>query len=312
MPLNSNQAGAVERFDPGSGQTVGFVQISSGRTGFAWQDAFKLAAAGGSTGVARAAAVAQSLNSLFAQTARDADFITPSIVYADPAVWPAGAYAVVWTDVRSSDTCTAPRDFSTPECLYAGCGLTIQTCRPDVPAYPKRDKATYQTDLVYIRTEDRAIYGNDVPWDLALYMANRLRLWIDGTDMRGRTFTPLADPVASLHNYTGGTVSRTGTFYAGGELLNIAGSCNAGAENIHTADLTCAIDYVSQNDPLGCYAWVKITDPRNGKNIAARITDQAPAGTVDGMLGGLGWYFRSQDPDFPNGCYNGTMNVGAL
>lgn len=314
MPLGTtNLARAEQRLDDsGTGWQVGWLQIKSQRTLDTWQDAFKLALYGSFAGVDRAQSLANVLNSLFSETTRDADFITPSVVYADPAIWPNGAYSLVWTNPRSTDTCDPPRDHPTTQCLYAGCGLTIQNCRPDVPAYPKRTKSEHQVDLVYLHPNDQLIYGGNVPWDLALFFANQVRQWIHGQDVKGRSVTPLADPVANLRYYTGPTVDRTGTFYAGGELLNLGGSCNGGAEVLHTADLTVAIDYASPDDPLGCWAWVKIIDPATGENIAARVSDQAPSGVVDGVMGGLGWYFRSKDSDFPNGCFSGPMQVGAL
>ncbi len=273
--LGPNQARGV----PYSG-TIGQLQILSAKTQQTWKRVFELPDGGGYTGVARCQALASALNNIFADTTRDADFITPSFVYpADTGTWPNGAYCVVWTKPRSTDTCNTAflgGGPVVPECLYDGCQFS--NCSN---TYPHASKASWQDDLIYIRPVEDLIYYADVGWDLALWMANQIRNRIDAVDDRNRALTLLN--TSNLHNYTGSS-SLTGRFYlAGEEVVNEWTACFAGVETAHTCDLTLA----TYGSTLDCNMWIRIS--ANGRSVVGRVTDDAQSsGTIEGTSGGIG------------------------
>lgn len=277
--LGPNQARGVQ-FTDAQGRVVGQLQILSAKTLENWQRVFELPDGGGASGAQRAQALASALNGIFADTTRDADFITPSYAFpADTVTWPNGAYSVVWTRPRSSDTCNTPFLSTTttvPECLYDGCQFS--NCSS---TYPNASKASWQDDLIYIRPEDRNYYV-DVDWDLALFMANQIRNAIDALDDRNRSLTLLT--TTNLHNYTAASQNLTGRFYlAGEEVVNEWTACFGGAETAHTADLT----YATFDPSLDCNMWIRIT--ANGRSVVGRATDDAQqSGTIEGTAGGIG------------------------
>lgn len=214
---------------------------------------------------------------------------------ADTITWPNGAYALVHTHVHCQDPCTTSfscRTETIQECIYAGCQLSI--CGG--ATYPRASKATWQLDLIYIRTEDMACYFNDPPWDLALFFANQIRGLVDAKDGRPGAFArdPIAQLVtAGLNNYAGPVIDRTATVYLVGEIVcDFATNCFGGAETAHTADLTIAVSPALQGAGLGCNTWVRVTNLNNGRNVVARVTDTAPSAPmpeVDATGGGIAY-----------------------
>ncbi|MBI2773418.1 MAG: hypothetical protein HYX56_02860 [Chloroflexi bacterium] len=270
----------------------------SARTSNLWMNAFYLPPAGGLSGLSRASSVANTLRLIFGDTTHDADFITPSYVFpSDTVTWPDGAYSVVFEHVHGNDTCNTT--FGAyggiiPECLYTGCGLN--NCSG---AYAKKDKATWQLDLIYIRPEDLTHYA-DVPWDLALYFANQIRSLIDGVDHRGRAIQSLA--VSGLQNYGGNIPSIQCDVYLAGEIVNNPWTaCFGGAESAHTADLTLA---AGSDLGIACNTWARITDNASGLTIVSRVTDVSPNGRVEGTSGGIGWALK-----LSTACTNRTVRV---
>lgn len=293
--MGPNQARGV---DIGGG--VGQLQILSAKTLQNWQRVFEVPSAGGVSGAQRAQSLASTLNGVFSDTARDADFITPSYVFpADTATWPNGAYSVVWTVVRGADTCNTTflgGDPVEPECLYAGCQFS--NCST---TYVEASKASYQTDLWYLRPEDLSYYA-DVAWDLALFLSNQLRNAIDAIDDRGRSLQLLN--TSGLHNFAAAPYSKLCEFYLGGEqVVHPYTACFGGVETAHTADLTIATDTVD----LDCNIWVRLTDQASGLSVVARATDDSPAGHIEGTFGGIGIALKLGS----SGCTNRTVTVGA-
>lgn len=272
----------MERFDGAKGYFVGDVQILSAKTLQNWETAFSLPPAGGLSGHARASAVASVLTDIFVDTTHDADFFTPTYVFpADTVTWPTGAYSVSFAHVHGTDTCNTTFNAyagTLPECLYAGCALPNCTF-----TYGKASKASWQTDILYIRGEDRVHY-NDVEWDLALYIANQIRVRIDGIDARSRSIQSLV--VSGLSNYTG-DIQKLCRFYLAGEntppVNNPWTACFGGAETAHTLDLTLATDTAD----LGCNKWIRVS--LGSLTVVVRATDDSPAGQVEGTAGGVAW-----------------------
>lgn len=274
--LGTNEARGVERFDGVKGYFVGDVQIRSAKTLQNWDTAFTLPPGGGSSGIARANAVASVLNGIFADANHDADFFTPTFAYPGVDPWLSGAYSVSFAHVHGTDTCNttfAVHPNTIPECLYAACGVPNCTF-----TYAKASKAQWQTDILYIRPEDQVHY-NDVPWDLALFFANQIRSRIDGIDARGRAIQSLI--VSGLSNYAG-DIQKLCRFYLAGEVVNNPWTaCFGGAETGHTLDLTLATDSAA----LPCNMWIRVS--LGSLTVVVRATDDSPVGQVEGTAGGV-------------------------
>lgn len=275
----TNEAHGISVQDA-NGVRVGRLEIRSSRGGRdpnVWHYVFDLPAGDdGTSGLARAQAVANALNGIFADTSRDPDFLTPGYGFPNATLWPTGRYGVVWTRVQHNVGSTSFISSPTRDGLfYSGCQLP--NCSG---TYPTANKTPNQNDVIWVQNADQA-YMADVPWDLALWWANEIRAEIDGTRFDGGLVASLlASP--NMQNYAS-TLSYTSKFYLAGELvLYPTVSCFSPAETAHTSDLTIAAD-----NNFGCNTWIRLT--LGSRTVVARVNDTSPAGQIEGTSGGVAW-----------------------
>lgn len=282
--LNGTNVAQGVPFSDAYGGT-GLVQIRSsvgGRDPTVWHGVIKLPNGDdGTSGYARAQAVASSLNAIFANTARDPDFLTPTYGFPNPTLWPTGRYGLCWTNVQNGVGSTS-FTVAGSQSGYFYSGSELSPCPPDTPQ-PTAPKNGNQDNILWVQNTDQN-YGiglgwGDVPWDLALYWANQIRAQIDGVRYDGTALGALPAP---NQNFAGNTQYTMQGYLAGEAVQYPTVGCGGTAEVAHTADLT-----ISADSTIACGMWVRIN--LGGATVVVRRNDSNLAGHIEGTAGGVIW-----------------------
>ena len=199
----------------------------------------------------RAEVTAGRLNTIFADTKRELDFITPAWISSD--------YVVASAHVRRGDGQLTFKNY--PYTIY---------------------EDLYDTNLNLIctvTTADATSYGMN-PAALALNWARNIRGALQSSDLNclNEHVNSSRQLIVPTQSYVGNK-NVTATYYGMGEqLLN---PYTSNGEIFHTCDLTIASGL--SDLPRNC--WVKVT--YSGKSIIARVNDTAPANIIDLSYGGI-------------------------
>lgn len=262
------------------------------------------------SGASRASTVAQRLDAIFGNTARDLDFITPTFYN--------GNHEVVCADVTYPNGCTC---FACDNLSSSNCpNVNTATCSGQTQGLPENiydtdnstnDLSGSQAYIVTATSADVSATGQDA-WALTLQWANNARAAL----IAGSAYGPCGHEVSTLQPATGTglptdtlIVQATGSFYGDPNSPYYQGECG-GSNNIcslkmangdvfHTCDVTVAV-------PSSYYStykneWVRVYYGSN--SVVARITDVSPSGDIDLAYEGV-----AQPLGFPG---SGTITLKA-
>lgn len=198
----------------------------------------------------RAQITRDRLNTIFGESTRDFDFITPG--------WLGSDYGVISAHVhRGGGTVTFAHYTSINEDLYDTAFSSICT----------------------VSAADASAYGMTAA-ALALNWARNIRSDLQSADLNciGEAVKSNRQLVVPSSSYSGSS-NVIATYYGAGEQLQYPTTSNG--EVFHTCDLTIA----SGLSTLSNNTWVKVS--YNGKNVISRVNDTAPSGTIDLTNGGV-------------------------
>lgn len=256
---------------------LGYVGVEAIRTDGTWFEMAQFA------GDARARAMRDQLNTLFARPAADLEFIHMTRRRAT------GEYTVVWPGVRWSlddsvttnvGGCPAGTPYTTSEALYASSRLF---------------------SIAAVTPHDVAWYGLR-PFEIAFMWVNNVRYAVNGWNATKDAMpTPVASGVVPVlpaaTDWDSDTVDRAATYYGYGECQ--PNFTMANGEIFHTMDLLIAVPYSTRDQARWRRnQWVKVKYGR--RSTRARLTDVCGCEHLD-LSRGLATYLG-----FPGG---GTVTV---